>query len=136
MKAVLVAMIDGEKKLYYVLDSRDRNSDGVLVNEDKPRLVNFWRTATRANNLVPLRSTKFHDYLWDGASEEDKEVWERIFMRKTQDVGNSMTSGLTISTDVMKSKPKEKSINARAMEFKTLMQTQNINMVRNKAGKQ
>jgi hypothetical protein len=136
MKAVLAAVIDGEKKLYYVLDSKDKNSDGVLVNEDKPKLVNFWRTATRANNLVPLRSTKFHDYLWDGASSEDKEVWERIFIKKTQDIDNPMTSGLTISTDVMKSKPKEKSLNARAMEFKTLMQTQNINMVRNKAGKQ
>jgi hypothetical protein len=136
MKAVLVATIDGEKKLYYVLDSRDKNSDGVLVNEDKSRVVNFWRTATRANNLVPLRSTKFHDYLWDGASGEDKEVWERVFVKKTQDVSDSMVSGVTISTDVMKSKPKEKSINNRAMEFKTLMQTQNINMVRNKAGRQ
>lgn len=136
MKAVLVATIDAEKKLYYVLDAKDKNSDGVLIHEDKPRVVNFWRTATRANNLVPLRSTKFHDYLWDGASGDDQEVWERVFVKKTQNVSNSMTFGLTISTDVMKSKPKEKALNARAMEFKTLMQTQNINIVRNKAGKQ
>jgi hypothetical protein len=136
MKAVLVATIDKEKKLYYVIDSKDKNSDGVLVQDDKPKVVNFWRTATRANNLVPLRSTKFHDYLWDGASGEDQEVWERVFVKKTQDVNSSMTLGVTISTDVMKSKPKEKSLNARATEFKTLIQTQNINIVRNKAGKQ
>jgi hypothetical protein len=135
MKAVLVATIDGEKKLYYVLDSRDKNLDGVLVQDEKPRVVNFWRTATRANNLVPLRSTKFHEYLWDGASGEDQEVWERIFVKKTQDVGNSFMFGLKISTDVMKSKPKEKSLNARAMEFKILMHTQNVNMVRNRVGK-
>jgi hypothetical protein len=135
MKAVLVATIGGDKKLYYVLDATDRNSDGVLNDDGKPRLVNFWRTAVRANNLVPLRSTKFHDYLWDGASGDDSDVWERIFMRKNQSISNSMTAGLTISNDVMKSKPKEKSINNRAMEFKTLLQTQNINIIRTKTGR-
>jgi hypothetical protein len=74
--------------------------------------------------------------LWDGASGEDPETWERIFLRKNQEIEKSMTSGLTISRDVMKSKAKEKSINHRAMEFKTLKHTQNLNIIRNKVGRQ
>lgn len=136
MKAVLVGMIDGDKKLYYVIDAKDQKSDGVLEHEGKPMVVNFWRTAVKANNLVPLRSTKFHDYLWDGASEDNSGAWERTFIRKNQDIDKSLTFGLPIVNDVMKSKPKEKSINARATEFKTLMQTQNINIIRTKAGHQ
>lgn len=135
MKAVLVAIIDGEKKLYYVLDSKNKDSDGVIDDGEKPKIVNFWRTAIKSNNLVPLRSTKFHDYLWDGATGEEPDTWQRVFVRKTQDVSKSMTFGLTISSDVMKSKPKEKSLNDRAMEFKTLSQTQNINILRNKVGR-
>lgn len=136
MKAVLVGVIDGETKLYYVLDAKDKDSDGVVEKDNKPKIVNFWRTAMKANNLVPLRSAKFHDYLWDGASGEEPDKWERIFIRKNQEVDKSFTLGLTISNDVMKSKPKEKSINIRAAEFKTLIQTQNINIVRSKAGNQ
>jgi hypothetical protein len=47
-----------------------------------------------------------------------------------------MSSGVVFSSDAMKSKAKEKSINHRATEFKTLMQTQNINIVRSRTGKQ
>lgn len=136
MNAVLVATIDGEKNLYYLLDSKDEQKDGVLDDGVKPRIVSFWRTAMKANNLVPLRLGKFYDYLWDGASGDDPETWERIFLRKNQEVEKSMTAGLTISRDVMKSKAKEKSINNRAMEFKTLKETQNLNIIRNKVGRQ
>lgn len=136
MKAILVATIDGEKNLYYILDAKDINSDGVIDDGEKPRVVSFWRTAMKANNLVPLRLGKFYDYLWDGASGEDPEKWERIFLHKNQEVDKSMTSGLTISNDVMKAKQKEKSINFRAMEFKTLKETQNLNIIRNKVGRQ
>ena len=105
--------------------------DGV-----KPKVVNFWATAMNARNLVPLRSTKFHDFLWDGASWDNSDEWERVFIRKTQVVSPRMSSGVVFSSDAMKSKAKEKSINHRATEFKTLMQTQNINIVRSRTGKQ
>jgi hypothetical protein len=136
MKAVLVATIDGEKNLYYILDAKDDKSDGVIDDGKKPRIVSFWRTAMKANNLVPLRLGKFYDYLWDGATGEDPEQWERIFLAKNQEVEKTMTSGLTISNDVMKAKTKEKSITTRAMEFKTLKETQNLNIIRNKVGRQ
>jgi hypothetical protein len=136
MKAVLVATVHGDKKLFYVVDAKDEKTDGVLDDGVKPKIVNFWATAMNAINLVPLRSTKFHDFLWDGASWDNSDEWERVFIKKTQVVSPRMSSGVVFSTDAMKSKLKEKSINSRATEFKTLMQTQNINIVRNKAGKQ
>jgi hypothetical protein len=136
MKAVLVATVHGDKKLFYVVDAKDEKTDGVLDDGVKPKVVNFWATAMNAINLVPLRSTKFHDFLWDGASWDNSDEWERVFIKKTQVVSPRMSSGVVFSTDAMKSKLKEKSINSRATEFKTLMQTQNINIVRNRAGKQ
>jgi hypothetical protein len=136
MKAVLVATVYGDKKLFYVVDAKDEKTDGVLDDGVKPKVVNFWATAMNAINLVPLRSTKFHDFLWDGASWDNSDEWERVFIRKTQVVSPRMSSGVVFSSDAMKSKVKEKSINHRATEFKTLMQTQNINIVRSRTGKQ
>ena len=136
MKAVLVATVHGDKKLFYVVDAKDEKTDGVLDDGVKPKVVNFWATAMNAINLVPLRSTKFHDFLWDGASWDNSDEWERVFVRKTQVVSPRMSSGVVFSSDAMKSKVKEKSINHRATEFKTLMQTQNINIVRSRTGKQ
>lgn len=136
MKAVLVATVYGDKKLFYVVDAKDEKTDGVLDDGVKPKVVNFWATAMNAINLVPLRSTKFHDFLWDGASWDNSDEWERVFVRKTQVVSPRMSSGVVFSSDAMKSKVKEKSINHRATEFKTLMQTQNINIVRSRTGKQ
>lgn len=136
MKTVLVATVYGDKKLFYVVDAKDEKTDGVLDDGIKPKVVNFWATAMNARNLVPLRSTKFHDFLWDGASWDNSDEWERVFIRKTQVVSPRMSSGVVFSSDAMKSKVKEKSINHRATEFKTLMQTQNINIVRSRTGKQ
>lgn len=135
MKAVLVGTIDGESRFFYIVDAKSRKSDGVVDDGSKPRVVDFWSTAMNARNLVPLRSTKFHDFLWDGASWENSDEWERIFVNKTQDVSPKILSGVTISTDAMKSKVKEKSINSRASEFKTSMQTQNLSMIRNRIGR-
>ena len=136
MKAVLVATVYGDKKLFYVVDAKDEKTDGVLDDGVKPKVVNFWATAMNAINLVPLRSTNFHDFLWDGASWDNSDEWERVFVKKTQVVSPRMSSGVVFSSDAMKSKVKEKSINHRATEFKTLMQTQNINIVRSRTGKQ
>lgn len=135
MRAVLVGTIHGEKRLFYVVDAKNDKTDGVVDDGKKPKIVDFWATAINARNLVPLRSSKFHDFLWDGASWENSDEWERVFIRKTQIVSPRMLSGVTISTDAMKAKVKEKSLNSRASEFKTLMQTQNINIVRSRIGK-
>lgn len=136
MKAVLVGIVHGDKKLFYVVDAKNDKTDGILDDGKNPKIVNFWATAMNARNLVPLRSTKFHDFLWDGASAENSDEWERVFIKKTQIVSQRMLAGVTISSDAMKAKAKEKSLNNRATEFKTLMQTQNINIVRDRMGRQ
>lgn len=135
MKAVLVATLKDSEKLYYVIDASNQESDGVLDNGGKPVVVNFWNTATAARNLVPLRTGKFHELLWDGLAGENPEEWERIFLGKTQKLSQDVTSGLRIVSDVMKSSQKKKTIDNRAFDFKTLLQTQNMSTLRNMTGK-
>ena len=101
MKAVLVATVYGDKKLFYVVDAKDEKTDGVLDDGVKPKVVNFWATAMNAINLVPLRSTNFHDFLWDGASWDNSDEWERVFVKKTQVVSPRMSSGVVFSSDAM-----------------------------------
>lgn len=129
MKAVLVATIGGEKRLYYVIDAGSRSSDGVLEYDGKPKIVNFWDTVARSTDVSPIESTKFHDFLWNGAESDEDDSWVRIFINKTQSVDNRMLSGVTINSDVMKASIKKKSIDSRASEFKTILVTQNSSMV-------
>ena len=136
MKAVLVGTLFGDKKLFYVIDAKDEKTDGVLDDGVKPKVVNFWATAINARNLVPLRSTKFHDFLWDGASWDNSDEWERVFVRKTQVVSPRMSSGVVLDPATFEPVVGLKSLNSRATEFKTLMQTQNINIVRSRTGNQ
>ena len=133
MKAVLVATVNAEKKLYYVIDSDSKNRDGVLVDEKGGRVVNFWKTAAKLNGLKPIKSSNFHKYLWDNDfddSDADEDRWERIFINKTQKVSENLLSGIPIVTDVLKSKIKSKSVDRRVFEFKSLLQTQNVSIVR------
>jgi hypothetical protein len=133
MKAVLVATVNAEKKLYYVIDSDSKNRDGVLVDEKGGKVVNFWKTAAKLNGLKPIKSSNFHKYLWDNdfdGSDADEDRWERIFINKTQKVSENLLSGIPIVTDVLKSKIKSKSVDRRVFEFKSLLQTQNVSIVR------
>ncbi len=136
MKAILVASIDDSSRLYYVIDATNQRTNGVVDDGKNPRVVNFWNTAINARNLVPLRTGKFHDLLWDGLTGESPEEWERIFLNKTQKLSDEMTSGIKISSDVMKSSQKKKSLDNRAFNFKTLLQTQNASALRNMIGRQ
>lgn len=133
MKAILVATVSGEQKLYYVVDADSKNRDGVLSTDKGGKVVNFWKTATKLNSLKPIKSSSFHKYLWDNESNDansDEDRWKRIFVDKTQKIPESLLSGVPIVTDVLKSKMKSKSINRRVFEFKSLLETQNVSMVR------
>lgn len=136
MKAVLVGIIGAEKKLYYIIDTENKNSDGVVDDGKNPKIVNFWKTAIRQNSLQPIKTTAFHRLLWDGPEDGNRSRWERIFVNKTQNIDKMLLSGVVIVSDVLKSTNKTKSLNERASEFKTLMQTQNVEIVRNRAGRQ
>jgi len=133
MKAVLVATVSAEKKLYYIVDSNSKNQDGVLVDEKGSKVVNFWKTATKLNGLKPIKSSNFHKYLWDNDVDDleaNEDRWKRIFVNKTQKIPENLLSGIPIVTDVLKSKIKSKSIDKRVFEFKALLQTQNVSIVR------
>jgi len=134
MKAILVGTMGDEHKLYYVIDSSSEKMDGVLSDGINPKLVNFWKTAVRLNGLTLIKSSNFHKFLWDNeySEDEDQDRWKRIFVTKTQKIPEDLLSGVTIVNDVLKSKMKSKSINQRVHEFKTLLETQNVSMVRQK----
>lgn len=134
MKAVLVGTLGNEHKLYYVIDASSKKTDGVLSDGKNPKVVNFWKTAIGLNGLEPIKSSNFHKFLWDNEylEEEDEDRWKRIFVNKTQKIPADVLSGVTIINDVLKSKIKSKSIDQRVSEFKTLLETQNMSIVRNK----
>lgn len=137
MKAIFVGTIDAEKKFYYVVDAKSKDSDGVISDGETSKVVNFWKTASKSNTLKPIKSTNFHKFLWDGEHPdgEDEDRWKRVFVNKTQKVSEHMLSGVQIVSDVLKSKMKAKSVNYRISEFKSLLETQNTSIVRAKTMK-
>ena len=134
MKAILVGTMGDEHKLYYVIDSSSGKMDGVLSDGKNPKLVNFWKTTVRLNGLALIKSSSFHKFLWDNEylEDQDEDRWKRIFVTKTQKIPEDLLSGVTIVNDVLKSNIKSKSINQRVYEFKALLETQNVSMVRQK----
>lgn len=133
MKAILVATINEEKKLYYIVDSTSKDKDGVLSDDRGGKVVNFWKTAAKLNGLKPIKSSNFHKYLWDNESDDqdaDEDRWKRVFINKTQKIPENLLSGVPIVADVLKSKMKSKSVNKRVFEFKSLLETQNVSIVR------
>ncbi|MSU60662.1 MAG: hypothetical protein EXS52_01965 [Candidatus Staskawiczbacteria bacterium] len=134
MKAVLVGTIGDENKLYYVIDASSSKADGVLSDGKTSKVVDFWKTAIKLTGLKPIKSSNFHKFLWDNEyrEEEDEDRWNRVFVNKTQKIPDGVLSGVTIINDVLKSKIKSKSIDQRVSEFKTLLETQNVSIVRNK----
>jgi hypothetical protein len=137
MKSVFVGTIDSEKKFYYIIDAKSKDSDGVISNGETSKVVNFWKTASKSNTLKPIKSTNFHKFLWDNEHPEgtDEDRWNRVFVNKTQKISDHMLSGVQIVSDVLKSKMKAKSINYRISEFKSLLETQNTSIVRAKTMK-
>ena len=137
MKAVFVGTIDSEKKFYYIIDAKNKESDGVVSDGETSKVVNFWKTASKSNTLKPIKSTNFHKFLWDNEDPEgpDEDRWNRVFENKTQKISEHMFSGVQIVSDVLKSKIKAKSINYRISEFKSLLETQNTSIVRAKTMK-
>lgn len=133
MKAILVATINEEKKLYYIVDSTSKDKDGVLSDDKGGKVVNFWKTAAKMNGLKPIKSSNFHKYLWDnesGDQDADEDKWKRVFVNKTQKIPENLLSGVPIVADVLKSKMKSKSVDKRVFEFKSLLETQNVSIVR------
>jgi hypothetical protein len=134
MKAIFVGKI-GEAKLYYVVDSDNPLTDGVLINEsENPAVVSFWDTVRFAVDLKKNTQSRFHQYLWSAPSDEESEKWYRIFIRKSQKLEDSMLNGVQIRSDIMKAKIKEKSLLERADQFRTSLLTGSAYFVQKKTG--
>jgi hypothetical protein len=134
MKAVFVGKV-GESKLYYVVDSDNPLTDGVLVNEsENPMVVSFWDTVRFALDLRKNTQSKFHQYLWSAPSDEESEKWYRIFIKKSQKLEDSILNGVQIRSDIMKAKIKEKSLLERADQFRTSLLTGSTYFVQKKTG--
>lgn len=130
MKAVFVGKIN-ESNLYYIVDARDKKSDGVIVGaEGKPLVVSFWDSVMNAQSIRKVDTTKFHKWLWEKPSKELKDRWYRNFVSKTQDIEENLLNGVETRTDLMNQKNKAKSIADRADTFKTLNKTQNVKLLR------
>lgn len=130
MNSVLVAEINKYKKLYYNIDARDRMTDGIVDDGVKPLVVNFWNTTIEALSIDQLTKSKFHSFLWNGIDGSDKELWEDVFINKTVKIEKEMLSGVIIHTDIMNRKAKQRSISEKSIDFRTVRQTQNVNLVR------
>jgi hypothetical protein len=129
MKAVFVGIIDSNN-LYYVLDSRDPNTDGVIVEGGKPKVISFWQTVLAAQNVKKASGNAFLDLLWKTPKKEDEDGWHQIFIDKALPIDEKLLEGSSIRTDIMNSKIKAKSVSERVDTFKTLLQTQNVIILR------
>lgn len=133
MKAVFVGAID-KSKLYYIVDAKNQDTDGVIVDEQgQSRVVPFWETAMNNPSLRQLKTTKFHKLLWGRPSEEDVASWHKTFITKTKPIDEALLRSVRVNSDIMKAGKKIKSLNERADEFKRLAITQNVHEIRRKA---
>jgi hypothetical protein len=129
MKAIFVGIIDNSN-LYYLLDSRDQNTDGVIVDNGKPKVIPFWQTVLAAQNVKKASGTAFLDLLWNAPNKEDFEGWHQIFIDKVLPIDNKLLEGSSVRTDIMNAKAKNKNMLERADNFKTLLHTQNVILLR------
>lgn len=104
MRAVLVGSI-GEYKLYYDLDAKSMKNDAIVQKTDGSLVeTSFFSLISKSNSIKKIKNTRFHDALWSATSSMNKKDWESIFMRKREDVPESMTGDLKILTDLKQPK--------------------------------
>ena len=79
MSDMVLAASSIDEVVYFIVDPKDKNLDGVVVGPEGTFLVSFWSYVTR----TPFKSftkTDFHKGLWNDKRNED---WvEKYFARK------------------------------------------------------
>ena len=102
MKAALVGVSGGDR-LYYIVDAERGEKDGVIERDDGSTImVNFMSYALKARNLNKMMTTRFHEILWGGPSESNKEIWEQVFVDKSQEIPKEALEGVTVYTSLGK----------------------------------
>lgn len=117
MASILVATV-GDKKIYYVLDSKDSKKDGILENEDGTTVeISFFSYIGKTTKIKPLRSSNFHKFLWDEPSGKNREKWMEIFIEKIDTPNQNMLDGVVIQESTGKARKKKTSIDIKVNAF-------------------
>jgi hypothetical protein len=117
MKAALVGVSGGDR-LYYIVDAEPGEKDGVIERDDGSTvMVNFMSYALKARNLNKMMTTRFHELLWGGPSESNKEIWEQVFVEKSQEIPKEALEGVTVHTSLGKKRKAISQKNEDAQRF-------------------
>jgi len=118
MRAVLVAAVEDDK-IYYDLDAVGNQKDGILVRPDqsmvKIDLIDF---SNSCGGLLKIRTSKFHKFLWDGASGKKYETWKKTFFNKEKPVNESLLENVEIYESLGENKKKMQKTDEKAKTFK------------------
>jgi hypothetical protein len=120
VKAILVGAFEGNK-LYYLLQPHgEAMLDGAVVSVDgQIDFVKFFHFITTTPQIQELQFSKFHKFLWSpGSATEEREKWNRIFLKKTQPIGDDLLIGATVITTLGAEEIKRKDYQIRADEFR------------------
>lgn len=125
MKSILVGKID-DSRLYYVVDSIDEKTDGVVVDQiGDARFVNFWETV-KAKSVNKINNNEFHDYLWNGHGSNKSGHWYSVFVTKSVPLENELLNGAVINYDVLRRKSKMLDYENRAINYRASVSSQSI----------
>jgi len=120
-RGILVASKDDDKVYYFLDPVGQGKQDGAIVSADgSVEFIDFGSYMLSEPFLSEYKYSDFHKFLWGRHEGEDLDRWQRIFIYKTQPVSQEMLEGVKIETSIS---PKIKSkhyFDNRAMEFKSL----------------
>jgi hypothetical protein len=117
MGAVLVGTA-GDKKLYYVVDSKDSLKDGIIEDPDgSTHEVSFFSYIGKTTNKRPLRASEFHKFLWDEPEEKDKRKWMEIFIQKLDDPDKNLMEGVAVQDSTGKARKKKTKVDTKVNAF-------------------
>lgn len=130
VRAVLVGTFY-DSKLYYLLDPvGDKNSTGAIVDKKgNVEYVKFFNFVKSNPNIKELKFSKFHRFLWNAPSPENKPKWMRMFINGTQPVDEEMLQGAKIITELSPTVEKKQDIGERALQFKSMNASQNASRI-------
>jgi len=120
VKAILVGAYEGNKVYYLLQPYGEDGLDGAVLSPDgQIDFVKFFHFITTTPQVQELQFSKFHKFLWSpGSSPEERDKWNRIFLKKTQPVGDDLLVGAKIITSLGKEEIKRKDYGIRADEFR------------------
>lgn len=118
MKSILVGKL-GNNKIYFVVDSRDQNTDCVVKNlVGDTTVTNFWEYVDKNPTMTKMSSAPFHEYLWNGHLSNTSVHWYSVFVSKSLPIENEMLDGVVMNGDILHRIPRSLDYENRAMEFR------------------